>query len=779
MGPPLLEREWHLDALGRWARESRAEGRLVLVGGEAGVGKSSLVRAFAATCGRGMRRLWGACEPLSTPRPLAPLLDIAAAEPALATLLDTAAEPLVLFHALHRSLQSRRDTLLVLEDVHWADDATFDLLGFLGRRIADVPALVIVTHRDDELPAGHPLRLRLGELATLPAIRRLQVTPLSRAAVERLAAGSDVDVDQLWSSTAGNPFFVSEVLAARGTTDVPSSAADAVLARAARLPRLARDVLDVVAVLDTEAGATALEDIVGAAAEGVDQCVGGGLLVPAPGGVSFRHELARMAVYAALPPGRRTRLHRAALHALEAFGAEPALLAHHAELAGDRMRTRCWAERAAEDAARTGAHRQAAAHYARVLRALPAIARRERAALLLRCSCACASSDRIGDATAEAEEALRLWRAEGDTLREADTLSRLALLAWTSDRIGAAVDLGRAAADLLVRLPPSVERARALAIVARLLANHYAHPEATSWARRAVAMAEELGEHRIATHAAVDLGMVLANQGSPSGRGLVEQAVIRARALGADDEAAYGMFALARLASAASDHDGLQATAAAARGFCIERGIAIWGDYVQMIEAQDLLHRGEWARADTLAGELWARTTQTSPASRVAVVCTTLGLLRVRRGEPDPDTLLEVAAGRLTDAPVTNPVLELASARAEAAWYGGRLSTVGAEVRKLWDVARWREGWWVDELRWWLTVADGPAATAREWRAAAQRWAERGHPYHRALALSASAEEAALREALSIAHDLGYRFGRDGLIDRLATEILRMRAPEA
>jgi DNA-binding CsgD family transcriptional regulator len=392
-----------------------------------------------------------------------------------------------------------------------------------------------------------------------------------------------------------------------------------------------------------------------------------------------------------------------------------------------------------------------------VLRALPAAARRERAALLLRCSRACASSDRIGEATAEAEAALQLWRAEGDRLREADTLSRLAMLAWTSDRIGAAVDLGRAAADLLARLPPSIELARALAIVARLLANHYAHPDATSWARRALALADELGEHRIAAHAAVDLGMVLAAQGFTSGRGLVEQAVIRARALGSDDEAAYGMFTLARLASAASDHDGLQAAVAEARSFCYERGIEIWADYIQMIEAQDLLHRGEWAEADTLARELWRRTTPTSPASRVAVACTTLGLVRLRRGEPDPDTLLEVAAGRLADAPVTNPVLELASARAEAAWYAGGPRTVEAEVRALWDVARQREGWWVDELRWWLTVADGPAATAREWRAAAQRWTERGHPYHRALALSASAEEAALREALSIAHDLGAR----------------------
>lgn len=171
-------------------------------------------------------------------------------------------------------------------------------------------------------------------------------------------------------------------------------------------------------------------------------------------------------------------------------------------------------------------------------------------------------------------------------------------------------------------------------------------------------------------------------------------------------------------------------------------------------------------QADAMATALWHGTTRASPTSRVAIVCTTLGLLRLRRGDPDPDNLMQIATERLDGAPVIGPVLELAAARAEQAWLQGRLGPLGPELRTLWETARAREGWWVDELWWWLTVADG--AGAREWRAAAQCWSERGQPYHRALALAESAEEAPLREASTIAHDF-----RAQPLARLVTRRLR------
>ena len=136
----LLERDTYLDVL------AGPPGRLILVGGEAGVGKTALVRAFA----EGREVLWGACDPLHTPRPLGPLLDVAdAAGGELQEAVAAGPRPAVLVTALLHVLRDRPDAVLVLEDVHWADEGTLDVLRLLGRRMPGVPALAIVTFRDE------------------------------------------------------------------------------------------------------------------------------------------------------------------------------------------------------------------------------------------------------------------------------------------------------------------------------------------------------------------------------------------------------------------------------------------------------------------------------------------------------------------------------------------------------------------------------------------------------------------------------------------------------
>ena len=212
----LLEREPYLTELGGLLRQSGSgQGSLVFLGGEVGVGKTALVRQFREATPPETRVLLGYCDPLSTPRPLGPLLDIAAD-------LDGALEPLAvaaaprhrLFSAFLAELsRGHRPTLAVIEDVHWADEATLDLLRFLGRRLGSAHGLVIATYRNDEIGPTHPLQLVLGDLATAPAVRRLTLVALSVAGVRMLAEGSGQDPAVLHRQTGGNPFFVTEVLA--------------------------------------------------------------------------------------------------------------------------------------------------------------------------------------------------------------------------------------------------------------------------------------------------------------------------------------------------------------------------------------------------------------------------------------------------------------------------------------------------------------------------------------------------------------------------------------
>lgn len=202
----LLERARPLDELGRLTLEAASgAGRLVLVGGEAGVGKTSLVRQFTRALPGKVRALWGGCDPLSLPRPLGPLVDVAPAlGPAFERLLEAEVPRARLFAAVRDALQTATH-ILVFEDVHWADDATLDLLRYLGRRMDTTRSLVIVTYRDDEIGPKHPLRVLLGDLATTDCVRRVGLEPLSAEGVRTLAKGSGLDPTPSMAGRAAIP----------------------------------------------------------------------------------------------------------------------------------------------------------------------------------------------------------------------------------------------------------------------------------------------------------------------------------------------------------------------------------------------------------------------------------------------------------------------------------------------------------------------------------------------------------------------------------------------
>src|SRR5215217_2114776 len=294
----LLERAAELsmllDCLEAVERSSR--GQVLLVGGEAGIGKTTLVRRFCEQRGQSARILWGACDPLFTPSPLGPLLGVAEGSGGeLEAVVERGAMPYEVTTALAHELRARPPTVFVLEDVHWADEATLDVLRLLARRVETVRGLIVVSYRDDELGRRHPLRIVVGELATSEAVGRLKLAALSPDAVASLAEPYGVDAGELYRKTAGNPFFVVEALAAGGDR-IPDTVRDAIFARAARLGPVARRLLEAVAVVPPQAELWLLEALAGAALDALDECLTSGMLVSEPAGIAFRHELARLAV---------------------------------------------------------------------------------------------------------------------------------------------------------------------------------------------------------------------------------------------------------------------------------------------------------------------------------------------------------------------------------------------------------------------------------------------------------------------------------------------------
>src|SRR5882762_1787633 len=196
----LLEREGVLASLhANLVEAGGGSGRLLFVGGEAGVGKTSVTGQFARGVD-GIRVLRGTSDRPSTAAPLGPFLDaIIGQTPDLEGLLD---RRIRLFPAV-RSALGATPTLLVLEDLHWADEATLDLLGYLGRRLDGFPVLILGTFRDDAVGASHPLTILLGDLATRPGVARMHVPRLTLRAVRQLAddVGSPLDADELYGRT--------------------------------------------------------------------------------------------------------------------------------------------------------------------------------------------------------------------------------------------------------------------------------------------------------------------------------------------------------------------------------------------------------------------------------------------------------------------------------------------------------------------------------------------------------------------------------------------------
>jgi DNA-binding CsgD family transcriptional regulator len=738
----LIERGGYLAALGEHlAGAAAGRGRLVLVGGEAGIGKTSLVETFAGEQDGSARVVRAACDGLFTPQPLAPLFELA---DQLGLAVD-GPRPEV-FAATLEALRPG-PTIAVLEDVHWADEATLDLLRFLGRRLDRTATLLIATYRDDELARRHPLRVVLGDVG---AERRISLAPLSEAGVRALAAGSEVNPGELYRLTGGNPFFATEVLAA-GVPGVPESVRDAVLARAARLGEAGRNVLDAAAVIGGRVELALLEAVVGEPPRALDECLAAGVLQAEGTGVSFRHELARRAVEEALEPVAGTALHERVLRAL-AGTADAARLAYHAELAGDAEAVLEHAPEAAARAAGLGSHREAADQYARALRFGDSLPARRAAELLEARAYECYLTDSIEEALTAQQGALERYRALGDRLKEGDMLRWISRLSYLDARIedarGAALD----AVAVLEQFPPGIELVLAYANMAQLAQIELRVDAALAWGERTLEFAARIGTDVPTVDVRTTMGIAEALAGRGTAR--LEESLRLALERGTDDcvGRAYGglVFAASRRRDwAAADRwleEGLDYTT--------DRDLDSRRLYLLGWRAAASLDRGRWDEAaadcEVVLRHPYAR------LNRVWALIA-LGTVRARRGDPDVWAPLDEAL-ELTRGESAQKLVPLALVRAEAAYLEGDPARALAETGPL-PVAVLVDRWIAGKLAVWRRRTDAPAEETGpipepyqleldgDHAAAAASWELLGCSYDAATALAGSDDEADLRRS--------------------------------
>ncbi len=767
--PPLLERALPLERLrAALADAESGSGRLVLVGGEAGVGKTALVRQFCEEGGESARVLWGTCDTLFTPRPLGPFLDVAETVGGrLKDILEGDARPHDVSVAIMDELTAR-PTILVLEDVHGADEATLDVLTLVGRRIQNSSALVVATYRHEGLGPTHPLRIVLGELATQDAVARVAVERLSRKAIAELSTPYDIDPRELYRTTGGNPFFATEVLAAAGP-GIPQTVRDAVLARAARLGTTARGLLEAVAIVPREAELWLLEWLTGGDTVGLDECLASGMLTDVPVGVAFRHELARVAVEESLSPTRRRHLHQRTLAGLEAppsGSPDLARLAHHAEGAGDDEAVRRFAPAAAERAASLGAHREAAAQYARALRhgtgSSPMLA-----GLFERRSYECYVTGEFDEALAAQERALELYDELGDQRRRGDALRSLSRLLRFIGRTDEAAEMGREALALIEPLGPSRELALAYTNLAHLCVTAEDSPGTLHWGALGEELAERLDDVETLVYARACLAAVEAMNGNPEGELMLTRCLTVAQDSGFEEHAGRIYVNLVwwplriRAFEVANRHldTGLR--------YCTERGLDLWHIFLLACRARIDLDAGRWAEADESVAAV-LRDPRAWPVPR-GLALSVLGLLRARRGDPGCWEPLDEALSLVEETRELQRIVPVATARAEAAWLEGASNRVAADTEAALELAIERSApWAIGELAFWRWRAglldESPPGAAEpyalqitgEWAAATEIWERLDCPYEAALAL-ADGDVDALRRALTELNRLGAR----------------------
>jgi DNA-binding SARP family transcriptional activator len=760
----LLERDSELAALAEAAEAAAGgEGRVVLVSGEPGIGKTSLVTRFLREQSARGRVLFCTCDDLSIPRPLGPLRDLlGSVSPPLEEALCRGEAP----HSIHALLIAELalppgPTVLALEDVHWADEATCDAITVVGRRIGSLPALLVLTYRGGEARPGHPLYAAIGEIRAETSVF-LELAPLSETAVATLADG---DAGELYAATGGNPFYVTELLASRTGARMPASVANSVVARASRLDATARRLVELVSVVPSRVATSLLDAVMPDWAAAAEEPERRQLLEVEPRWVRFRHELARNAIATSIPVAARRRHHAEILHALLEADADPADIVHHAEAAGADAVVGEYALLAARQAVALESNLEAYSYYASAASFVDRLPPSEQAAALEDMAMVAYAVGRLEEAFHLLERAMERYEElanESALGRCRRTLSRLH---WYAGEGTPARERAREAIDTLEPLGETIELARAYSVASQLAMLDDDATPALHWGRRALDLAARLGDERTRAHALVDVGSVKV-QLDPDAAPVLLEAHAIAHAAGDPHEATRALNNLASRSLSWARPDAALRYAEMTVAYADEHQVHTIGSYAATLIAWLRLRSGDWAEAERVARIEVERGVGLPVLSAIV-----LAELAVRRGDEDAVERLNDAstqADRAGELHRIVPVLELAAERAltsGAAMPTERLAELADQIpprgtlvgRLAIRVAAWAAVAGIESEYSKPKSAPYAAMQRRDWKAAADAFGDIGWSYDRALMLSLLDDEPALIEAMGIARELGAR----------------------
>ncbi len=758
----LLERDGELGVMSELlAGVGSVGGRVVLVRGEAGIGKTALVKRFIADHAAEAHILFGSCDDLLTARPLGPFWDMARSEASLRQSLEGSDRLGVLEAALDLLSRGLRPTVAVVEDTQWADEATLDAIKFLGRRIADTNGLLVLTYRDEEVDYEHPLRAVIGDLPP-DRVVRIQLGGLSVAGVSSLIGDVALDASEVLAATGGNPLLVIEVASLDGDV-VPSSVQDSVVARARKLSPEAYETLRILSVIPDEIPREEVSHLTGVTEGGLVECERRGLLEVGDEFVVFRHELIRRAVEATLTETEREALNRTMLDVLAA-DTDPARLVHHAREAKEIDRLVELAPEAAAAAVAVGSHREAVEQYRQLSPHIDRLKDDVRGPILEQWAREEGFVENFIEAIRLNEQALVHYRGRGDRRGESRALADAAYFhEWAGQR-SRAEQLARQAVDVLGPSPTGSDLARALEINAYLATMALDATAALELVERTLEAAGPDIDEWVLIRCLGHKGAIEDFRHYPDGKATLDEARQRAEAAGDWFEAHRALHNHGE--AAAENRDVPTAVDYLTRTTMLEEQSQSEPrfdfDYCRAIYARVLELQGKWTEAEDLIRDL-----PDPNAITQMVGLPVLGAIEARMGRTTARTTLRVAWNMATDADEIQRFVSIANALAEHAWISGGFDLPVSDITAVMETGRdVGYAWTAGSIALWLwklgELADPPDGIAVPYRliiqgdpmAAAERFDDLGIPYERAIALSHGDHTAQL-EALEILETLG------------------------
>lgn len=766
----LIERDSFLATMqSQFEHVANGEGHCVFISGEAGIGKTTVIKAFCNQVKSKSNIYLGICDALFIPRPLAPLYDV------LLQLGKTIPEGNVditnrtnfFTNFLQEFNDHNKVNVVVFEDIHWADEATLDFIKFLARRISQLKCLFILTYRDTEIQSSHPLRAILGQLNPA-SFTRIELLPLSKQAVEKMAEERGYNGEDVYRITNGNPFYVTEILASY-SEGVPDNIKDSILSVYNKMNEKTKHVWEILSVLPTAFEMNYLDKMDASYVPAIQNCIDAKILVVDKEKILFKHELYRRTIESSLSPLARISLNKKILDLLlESFEEDkaPERIIHHAKNANEYELVVKYAPIAAKQAASVGAHIEAARLF---LTAIEYYQGNDEDTLIRfyeSYAYECYLTNQPKEAIIYTNRALDIWKKRNDVEKIGNSMRILSRLWWWSGNWKRAESFANEAIKVLDGQPSSKAKAMAYSNLAQLKMLIEKLDECLCWGEKAIAIAKELNDEETLSHVLNNVGTVQMTQGSvEKGNELLQESLAIALKNSYNEHAARAYTNLG--CNWVILHNYAKAEKFFEEGirYCEERDLDAWAFYMLSWQARLKLETGHWKEAYDIAEGLLKNEGQTPIIKTIVFVI--IAIVKMRRGEDDALRQLMDAKIIASESMESQRILPVLSALLEYEWITGSvviedkiLDPVKTRVAGSETVYGNREfAFWLRKARKQNlalknieegSVLNNQASALK----AAAFWQTAGNPYEEALALFETNDENK-RKAISIVQQLG------------------------